>query len=48
MLIATTDVWVPLLVGITFTALACFKLYGLARGIEGGAGKPTAQRLCGT
>jgi hypothetical protein len=48
MLIATADVWVPLLVGITFTALACLKLYGLARGIVGGAGKPAAQRLCGT
>lgn len=38
----------PLTVGLTFTALACAKFYGLAHGIVGGGGKPLAQRLCGT
>jgi hypothetical protein len=37
-----------LLVGILFTAMGGFKLYGLARGIVGGARKPAFQRLCGT
>jgi hypothetical protein len=37
-----------LLVGFTFTTLACLKFYGLARGIEGGARKPLRVRLCGT
>jgi hypothetical protein len=41
--------WLPLLlVGLTFTAMGCLKLYGLARGIEGGADKPVAQKLCGS
>jgi hypothetical protein len=43
-----TDVWVPLLVGATFLALACLKLYGLARGTVGGRDKPFKERLCGT
>jgi hypothetical protein len=37
-----------LLVGVTFTALACIKFYGLQRGIVGGRGKPFRRRLCGT
>ena len=37
-----------LVVGIVFTALAGFKLYGLKRGIVGGARKPVRERLCGT
>jgi hypothetical protein len=41
--------WFPLaLVGTVFTLLGCLKLYGLARGIEGGRGRPVARRLCGT
>lgn len=41
--------WLPLAtVGSTFTVLACIKFYGLARHIDGGAGKPYRQRLCGT
>ena len=41
--------WLPLATaGCTLTALACGKFYGLARRIEGGAGKPIVQRLCGT
>jgi hypothetical protein len=44
----TTDVWIPLMVGAMFTLLGCLKLYGLARGIEGGAGKSQWVRLCGS
>ncbi len=41
--------WLPsALVGATFTVLGCLKLWGLRQGIVGGAGKPVAQRLCGT
>ena len=38
----------PALVGLTFTLLGALKLYGLARGVVGGADKPLATRLCGT
>jgi hypothetical protein len=41
--------WFPLAtVGLMFTILGNLKLWGLKRGIVGGAGKPSAQRLCGT
>jgi hypothetical protein len=41
--------WFPLaLTGTVLTLMGCLKLYGLARGIEGGRDKPVAQRLCGT
>ena len=42
------DVWIPLLIGAVFTTMACLKLYGLVRGIVGGAQKPPTERLCGT
>jgi hypothetical protein len=35
-------------VGLMFTILGSLKVWGLTRGIVGGAGKPFAQRLCGT
>ena len=35
-------------VGIPFTVLGVLKVYGFCRGIEGGANKPLADRLCGT
>ena len=38
----------PATVGLTFTILGSIKLWGLNRGIVGGADKPFAQRLCGT
>ncbi len=38
----------PAAVGVTFTLLASLKLWGLNRGIVGGADKPVVQRLCGT
>jgi hypothetical protein len=41
--------WIPqVVVGLSFITLACLKFYGLYRGIEGGAKRPFAQRLCGT
>jgi hypothetical protein len=41
--------WFPLaMVGLTFTMLGSLKLWGLNRGIVGGADKPVIQRLCGT
>ena len=41
--------WFPLaLVGVVFTTLAVFKLYGLRRGMVGGKDKPAFQQLCGT
>jgi hypothetical protein len=47
-MIAFSD-WLPLAtVGLTFTLLGCVKLWGLKRGIVGGADKPVVQRLCGT
>jgi hypothetical protein len=38
----------PAAVGVTFTLLGSLKLWGLTRGIVGGADKPAVQRLCGT
>jgi hypothetical protein len=41
--------WFPMAAaGLAFTLLGGIKLWGLKRGIVGGAGKPVAQRLCGT
>jgi len=38
----------PATVGLTFTILGSIKLWGLKKGIVGGADKPFAQQLCGT
>jgi hypothetical protein len=38
----------PAVVGATFTLIGSLKLYGLARGIVGGADKTFARKLCGT
>ena len=47
-MLAFTD-WFPLVaVGLTFTILGSMKLWGLKRGIVGGGDKPLVQRLCGT
>lgn len=41
--------WLPqAIVGTTFLIFGTLKFYGLARGIQGGANKPTMQKLCGT
>ena len=45
---AFSDWFPPATVGLTFTLLGSVKLWGLRRGIVGGAGKPVVQRLCGT
>jgi hypothetical protein len=38
----------PAMVGGMFMLLGCLKLYGLSRGVVGGADKPLVTRLCGT
>jgi len=41
--------WFPVVtVGLTFTLLGSLKLWGLKQGIVDGADKPIVQRLCGT
>jgi hypothetical protein len=47
-MIALADWLPPVTVGVTFTLLGSIKLWGLKRGIVGGADKPFTQRLCGT
>ncbi|MGA2705731.1 MAG: hypothetical protein ABSH35_32195 [Isosphaeraceae bacterium] len=45
----TISEWFPLAtVGLTFTLLGGIKLWGLNRGIVGGADEPVVQRICGT
>jgi hypothetical protein len=43
-----TDWFVPALLGATFTLLGCLKLYGLSKGVVGGADKPLGAKVCGT
>ena len=41
--------WIPpALVGLTFTLIGSLKLYGLSKGVVGGADKPQMAQLCGT
>jgi hypothetical protein len=47
-MVVFSDWFPPALAGLTFTILGGIKLWGLNRGIVGGAGKPAVQRLCGT
>ncbi len=42
------ELFPPLVVGIVFTSLGALKFYALAKGIEGGPGKPWLARLRGT
>jgi hypothetical protein len=42
------DWFPPALIGATFTLIGSFKLYGLSRGVVGGADKPLVTQLCGT
>jgi hypothetical protein len=46
-MISFIDWIVPAVVGTMFTLVGSLKLYGLARGVVGGAEKPFATRLCG-
>jgi hypothetical protein len=47
-MISFTDWFVPALIGATFTLIGSLKLYGLSRGVVGGADKPFVPKLCGT
>lgn len=47
-MITFTDWFIPALIGTTFTLLGSLKLFGLSRGIVGGANKPFMTKLCGT
>ena len=42
------DCFVPLFVGVPFTLIGVLKLYGLRKGVVGGADKPFVTQLCGT
>jgi hypothetical protein len=47
-MLAFSDWFRLAMAGLTFTLLGGVKLWGLNRGILGGADKPAVQRLCGT
>jgi hypothetical protein len=47
-MISFIDWFVPAVIGAQFILLGSLKLYGLGKGIVGGAGKPFVIRLCGT
>jgi hypothetical protein len=47
-MISFVDVLPPALVGATFTLLGSLKLFGLAKGVVGGADKSIVTQLCGT
>jgi hypothetical protein len=47
-MISFTDWFIPALIGVTFTLIGSLKLYGLSRGVVGGADKPFVTQLCGT
>jgi hypothetical protein len=47
-MISFTDCLPPAVIGVTFTLVGSLKLYGLSRGVVGGADKPFVTRLCGT
>lgn len=42
------DWFVPAFIGLTFTLVGTLKLYGLSKGVVGGADKPFVTQLCGT
>ena len=45
---ALIDVLPLLLVGVSFGALGALKVYGRAKGVVGGGGKPISSRLLGS
>jgi hypothetical protein len=47
-MISFPDWFIPALIGVIFTLIGSLKLYGLSRGVVGGADKPFVTRLCGT
>lgn len=47
-MISFADWFVPLVLGLWFTLFGSLKLYGLWKGVVGGADKPFLTKLCGT
>jgi hypothetical protein len=47
-MISFIDWFIPALIGVQFTLLGSLKLYGLCKGVVGGADKPFVTKLCGT
>jgi len=47
-MITVVDWLLPAAVGVTFTLLGSLRLWGLSRGIVGGADKPVVPQHCGT
>jgi hypothetical protein len=47
-MITFTDWLAPAVVGTTFTLIGSLKLYGMSKGVVGGADKPFVTKLCGT
>jgi hypothetical protein len=47
-MISFTDWLITALIGVTFTLIGSLKLYGLSKGVVGGADKPFVTQLCGT
>jgi hypothetical protein len=47
-MISFTDWFIPALIGVTFMLIGSLKLYGLSKGVVGGADKPFITKLCGT
>jgi hypothetical protein len=45
---SSMDWLIPLFVGVTFLTVGSLKLYGVIRGITGGADKPVLEKLCGS
>jgi hypothetical protein len=48
MMVSFTEWFPPALTGTLLTLMGSVKLFGLARGIQGGRDKPAMQRLCST
>jgi hypothetical protein len=47
-MIPFADWLIPAVIGGSFTLIGSLKLYGLSRGVVGGADKPFVTKLCGT
>jgi hypothetical protein len=47
-MISFADWFVPTIVGVTFTLIGFVKLYGVSKGLVGGANQPFVSKVCGT
>lgn len=47
-MVGFVDWFPPAMVGGMFAVFGLLKVYGLFRGIQGGGGKPLAERVCGS